>query len=111
DWIRFAVADEVGAVEVDTDALLSEVFDASEQHNGCFLSRLETEIHFPPPTVRDDAAQRGDDFRIQRLLRVFGNESAMRGNHRDTKRGREIGALFQRLHALLAPASRDEADG
>src|ERR1041385_5929981 len=74
DGVGLAIADEVGAVEIDTDSFVSEVFDTTEQHNRRFLSRLETEIHSPPSAMRADPTQRGDHFRVQGLVRIFGYE-------------------------------------
>ena len=111
DGIRLAIQNQVGGVEADSEIRQCHIANHPRHRRRRLLSRLHQEVLAVPVAMLRDRVDRIDRARIQRVGRVFGNESAMRLNLRDAEQFRKVRSLSQRVNARRTRLWRNQADG
>ncbi len=111
DGIRFAVEDEVGRVQPHAKRRMVHILNHPQHGGGRLLAGLHEEALAVRAAVYGQFVNGGDRLRVERILRVFRNEAAVRLHKADAETRSEVGALLERVDARGASGARHDANG
>ena len=109
--IGFAVQNQVGGIETDAEVGHVDISDAARHGRGCLLAGFHEEILSIALALFGDGADVLDDFRVERLGRVFGNKAAVGLHLVDANKLGKSRNLAQGVDARGSGLRRHDTDG